>query len=299
MKDEVTALEKTLSRQEQAISQLEQVMPQTPERFISIRNASGADKQDEADFVSDGNLKEEYDRHMEHNNSGTRIYEEDTDIEETDHDDTADVFDYEVFILNSALGNYDYEGYIEPAPYQTTKIEAPRKHLPGIRKSKECAARNSFDSDRLVQDNLATMWPQPTVSQEEEKASSTGNVSSVTSVPASLERELVTIVKDSNQQRTNGLEPASQSYASHSPMNSRHSTLDFSKDQDATSVILSALLPAGPTRSGSPALLKSDQSLLFSLATALRETCAALGESGQLDSRERLVAATKLLRGEA
>lgn len=286
--DEVTALERTLSRREEDILHLEQVVPATLETLTGSKNSLQTDEQKEY-FYNDDFRQEEYDVQVEMHR-GTRIHDEESDMEGGYDEYNTDAFDYEMFILNSALGNY--EGRFEPSEERPkpSKQEKSPYQSPNMRTSREYSSRSSYDSDRLVRESLATMWPKPRIARNVEPMSPVDSISSVEAVPSR------SVATSNHQQNDEKEDTVSTLY---SRMSTGQSMLDLGKDQDATSVILSALLPASPNKANSPALDKKDQLLLFSFATALRDTCAAFGKNGDEKSRQRLLAATKLLRGEA
>lgn len=286
--DEVTALEKTLSRREEDILHLEQVVPTTPETFIGTENSSQTEGQ-KGYLYKDNYLQEEY-VGQDQLRRGTRIYDEESDMQGAHDEYNTDAFDYEMFILNSALGNY--EGRVEPTEEILNPVKQERSAYqpPTIRKSTEYSARSSYDSDRLVRESLATMWPQPPVARDGERMSPVDSISSVEAVSSKS-------VATSNHQQNHGKDDTLST--SHPRMSTGQSMVGLGKDQDATSVILSALLPVSSGKGSFPALAKEDQLLLFSFATALRDTCAAFGANDDEKSRQRLLAATKLLRGEA
>jgi len=150
---------------------------------------------------------------------------------------------------------------------ESATVPAPRQFV--AEPSSAASERNSYDSEQSMQ-NIS--WPDP---------------------PAA--RALVDA--DQDDEHTRGTPRAVDAPAATETNTPRH-RLNITADQNAVSVVLSALLSPNAAASQHRSLQSSDQELLFTFATALRGACSQLGESaGQDDAiRQRLRHATDLLK---
>lgn len=306
VRNEVQALEATLSRQEQVIHQLEQVIPSSPRTIAGNSVSPGAQKYETYfnEEEHDGMVSEDDDEEDTSMDHGTRAYFDESDLEHAGHgqrhEDRADAFDYETFILNNALGGaYDN---VPPKGKWSDKstlgpesnFQPPKQHkrLPLVTGTSEgLSRRGSDDLDRL----LASSWPMPPTVRglEDSAVEAQEPIIGISSEAINVSQAPIAAVPP---------EPVREQSKGHAQKSSiqdtEHTTIEFGREQDATSVILSALLSPTSDATNRTTISKCDQSLLFSLATALRDACSRLGEDGEA-GRQRLVEATKLLKGEA
>jgi len=293
VRSEVRVLEATLSRQEEAITQLEEVLPQTPvsikshgskasrmQRYIPafdddddvFYDVPTAQAEDEEISELEEEDEEPYteDALDSHNEEASSL---DSSLENMD-----DGFDYETFILNNALGAYDdlppLEKWSSRSTTDSATVPAPRHFL--AEPSSATSQRSSYDSEHSMQ-NIS--WPDPPaaralVDEHQNRAIRHDEHTRGTTQPTAVEPVVVT-TQETPQHRLNN-----------------------SGDQNAISVILSALLSPSAAAPHCKPLRPADQELLFTFATALRGACAQLGESEGHDDdiRQRLRHATDLLR---
>jgi len=189
-----------------------------------------------------------------------------------------DGFDYETFILNNALGAYDdlppLEKWSSRSTTDSATVPAPRHFL--AEPSSATSERSSYDSEQSVQ-NIS--WPDPPVAG--------------TLVDGHQNRAAM------QDEHTRGAtQPAAVDPVAATTQETPQHRLNTSGDQNAVSVILSALLSPVAAAPHCRPLRQADQELLFTFATALRGACAQLGKSEghDHDIRQRLRHATDLLK---
>jgi len=289
VRSEVRVLEATLSRQEQAITQLEEVLPQTPvstkshgskasriQRYIPAFDDDDdvfydvAASQVEDEEISELEEEEDVEPYNEDNEAASEL---DSSPENMD-----DGFDYETFILNNALGAYDDLPPLEKWSSRSTTDSATvptHRQLPA-EPSSATSERSSYDLQQLMQ-NIS--WPDPPAAR------------------AAVDEHHDQAVKHSNQSRPL-TQPAAIVDVPITTQDTPQYRLNTSGDQNAVSVILSALLSPSAAAPRCKSLRPADQELLFTFATALRGACSQFGQSEQHDDavRQRLIQATVLMK---
>lgn len=297
---EMKTLEANLARQEEGIAEIEEVI-HSPKIPLGRKRALLSAKDYEQYYANDQldkhkEVDEVEDQAVEH-----QTYSDDSDSERyggDQHEENTDGFDYETFILHSALGIYDSVPTLDhfssisslasvPASQETQQDKHEKEpQAAATRTSAASSRRDSYDSDRLVSDSLATSWPMPPLSSKGSVPKQTDSTQEI-AFEAAVVGEMTTTTSAERKDPEVELARSKAANEKHQP--------SFAPNQDATAVILSALLTTGPDK---VTLSRDDQALLFSLASALRTTYSRLDQDGEA-GRRRLAQVTHILRGEA
>jgi hypothetical protein len=308
---EMKTLEANLARQEEGIAEIEEVIhsPKVPlGRKRALLSARDYER-----YYADSRLDEHKEVDEEESDSVEhQSCSDGSDSEQYDvgnkREETPDGFDYETFILSSALGIYDSVPTLDhfssisslasaPASQEIRQdrhqVESrPAARSAAVRTSLASSRRDSYDSERLVSDSLATSWPMPPMSN---KGSVRRPNDGTREVPLPQVYPTTRDVTQPSEMIIPEVEHSRSGAATRTNEPHQHSYAD---DQSATSIILSALLSPKSDKATSLTLTKEDQGLLFSLASALRDACSKLDQDGEA-GRRRLAEATNILRDEA
>jgi len=288
VRSEVQVLEAALSRQEQAITQLEEVLPQTPVSMKSHGSKASRMKRYIPAFDDDDDVFYDVPASQMEDEEISELEEEDVEPYNENNEAASELdsspetmdegFDYETFILNNALGAYDdlppLEKWSSRSTTDSAIVPAQRQLL--AEPSSATSERSSYGTEQSVQD---MSWPdppaaRPVVDEHHDQAVKLDDYSRNTTRPSAIAPFTAT-TQDTPQHR-----------------------LNTNDDQNAVSVILSALLSPSAAASHCKPLRHADQELLFTFATAMRRACSQLGDSEEHDDaiRQRVKHATELLK---